>query len=215
MQKLLTQLKAVSNKKNQEHLLQLILIELQYLLLKIQLCSNIIETNQLFDLLETTQLSLVTLNNSKHIQLPSLLLQFTVDFNNVYDQNNRQYFFENIKKNRYVYGDIIDAFSKILNDFKQGCLKPQLVENQENLITKSIQNLLYFIAAANTAADADIFFEKLLTIQELLSKMTFVYNIPLHKPLMNFIYDCERLDDAQTRVNLFKRIKQGEYNIFR
>lgn len=30
---------------------------------------------------------------------------------------------------------------------------------------------------------------------------------------MQFIYDCERLDDSQTRIDLFKRIKQGTYNI--
>lgn len=214
MQKLLHRLETIPSKEKQAHLLLSILVELQYLLFRIQFCDIFVETHELFDLLEETQLTLTKLNNRSQVQLPPLLLQFIVDFSDVYDQKNRRQLFENIKENQYIYADIVSAFSKILSDFKEVVLKPRLLEAQKQLITKNIQNLLRLIAAERQSADADIYFEKLLAIQELLSQVTFVYNIPLNEPLMQFIYDCDRLDDSQTRIDLFKRIKQGEYNIF-
>lgn len=148
-------LETIPNKEKQENLLQSILIELQYLLFRIQLCATTLDAHEFFDTLEEAQLVLAKLNNRNQVKLPPLLMQFIVDFSDVYDENTRRQLFENIKENQYVYGDIVSAFSKILSGFKEGVLKPQLIETQKHLISKSIQDLLRLIAAEKKPTDGE------------------------------------------------------------
>lgn len=214
MQQLLEKLKVIPNKEQKENLFQLILVELQYLLFKIQFCSSTRDADEFFNIVEETQLALAQMKNRNQIELPPLLLQFIADFDDVYDQNSREQLLTSIKENKYRYGDTIQAFSKILDDIKKSILKPELLASQKQLIVKKIQELLDVIATKKQSVDADIYFEQLLAIQELLAEITFAYGIPLDEPLMHFIYDCDRLDDPQTRTDLFNRIKHDEYNVF-
>lgn len=214
MKRLLSSLEKFPSAEKQKNLLESILIELQYVLFRIQLCLTLSQANEFFDGLEEAQLVLVKLSTRKQIKLSAALQQFTIDFSDVYDNNIRKRLFNEINYNKYIYGDIVSPLYKILADIQQGVLKPLFVREQQQLISNTIKDLLCTISTAKEYVSVDGYFEKLLIIQELLSKAVFVYDILLDDPLMIFIHDCERLDDVETRVNLFKRIKQGEYNIF-
>jgi len=56
-----------------------------------------------------------------------------------------------------------------------------------------------------------LYFDKLQEIQEALSKLTFVEEIELSKPLRQFVRDCDRLDDIWLRKRLYNEIKNDKY----
>lgn len=211
LQRLLWRLQTFPSQEKQECLLQSIIIELQYRLFRIQLCSPLSQAQEFFDDFEAAQLELAKLNNRCHIQLPSPLLRFIADFDDVYDAKMRERLFEEISSNTYVYGDIIPPLYKILDDVMQGILKPLLAQAQQDILRNKIQEILHAIAVQADCTTANSHFEKLLVITEFLSHAAYGYEIAFDDPLPELIYDCDRLDDYETRVWLFKRIKQGEY----
>jgi hypothetical protein len=73
---------------------------------------------------------------------------------------------------------------------------------------------LLFSAISNTdkVDDAELIFKNLEDIQFVLAKSIFKNNIEVTSFLRQFVYDFDRIDDNETKVNLYNRIKTEGIN---
>jgi hypothetical protein len=91
--------------------------------------------------------------------------------------------------------------------------------NKENiqimlpLILEEIYKLLERIYECNTEKQAQIYFDELWEIQELLSGIAFKHGLSLPQELKKIVRDCERLDDKDVRHFLFNEIKNDTYSL--
>lgn len=82
---------------------------------------------------------------------------------------------------------------------------------------KDIENeidLLFFqkIKHCKTVEEANVYFNILQEIQELLAILYFKESINFSEKIEGFIRDCDRLDDEWLRNKLFCEIKKDNYN---
>jgi|GEM_PF-2892771 len=216
IQRLLYRLDIEHNKQEKNELFELLLTEVYYLILRIQVCHTYKETYDFFDQLQEVQLALMKLKNRYQTKLPLLLEKFTFDFSDVYDHDARKQLFDDINNNLCIYTStttLCDAFSKILVDIEQTKIRPLFSDAQQKLFFENIENLLQQIVLSKHLVDAEPYFLRLYDVQGILSEAHFKYNVPLNPSLRKFVRDCERLDDSWTRANLFKQIKEGTYDL--
>ena len=79
------------------------------------------------------------------------------------------------------------------------------------LLYNRILALLEYVKSAESAVEAEAYFNELLKIHEILSELLFVHGIQMTPQLRKFIRDCERLDDEWLREYLFKELKNNRY----
>lgn len=73
---------------------------------------------------------------------------------------------------------------------------------------------LLFSAISNTdkVDDAELIFKNLEDIQFVLAKSIFKNGIEVSSFLRQFVYDFDRIDDSETKRNLYNRIKAESTN---
>jgi hypothetical protein len=81
------------------------------------------------------------------------------------------------------------------------------------LLLKAINKTLSKIKNYETPKAANACFDELQEAHRTLSKLFYNYNIDMTPELDKFIYDCERLDDNETREYFFKEIKNDRYSL--
>ena len=82
---------------------------------------------------------------------------------------------------------------------------PQLLE----LINKQLAQ----IRQTKSIQQAKPYFDILQDTQFIVARLAFIKEVPLTKELGKFLSDCDRLDDPWLRDQLFRRLKQGTYNL--
>jgi hypothetical protein len=93
-----------------------------------------------------------------------------------------------------------------------------LIENhlsqKQGLVFIEQEIKLLFSAISNTdkVDDAELIFKNLEDIQFVLAKSIFKNNIEVTSFLRQFVYDFDRIDDNETKVNLYNRIKTEGIN---
>ena len=81
------------------------------------------------------------------------------------------------------------------------------------IIEKEIDDLIFNkIKSSKDVKSADVYFNILLEIQSILSRLLIVEEIPLSEKLTDFTIDFEPIYDEWVRQEIFNRVKQGIYN---
>lgn len=99
-----------------------------------------------------------------------------------------------------------------VNDMKNESIKNNTTQNQDFLF-EEINKLFSKIKICLHYKDADIYFDQLLAIQEMLGSLVFKYDIKILPSLRKFVRDCERLDDDDVRKWLFNELKSNQYSL--
>lgn len=206
---LLQEIEANQIKTNISDKLAILSREINYILLKIKFCETIEKADIYFDLLDKIQLIAATLHYKYGIHLSKSLNHFIINFNQLYDSNERNRLFIEIKNNQHLYrpkNDIV--LLKILEDLEQNPTQSN-VSPILPFLHEEVNHLLTKIKLCKSIAEAHIYFDLLQKIQNVLAILVFKYDIKVSKSFRDFIYDCDRLDDLELRKYLFKKIKHG------
>lgn len=75
-------------------------------------------------------------------------------------------------------------------------------------IEQEIKLMFTAIANTNNINDAGFFFKGLEDVQFVLAKAIFKNGIEVTPFLRQFVYDFDRIDDKETKENLYSRIKK-------
>lgn len=92
-------------------------------------------------------------------------------------------------------------------------IQPEKIDEQLPLMLEIINDLLIKIKLSKDIQAANYYFDILQEVQDVLSTIAFVKEIPITKELDKFLSDCERLDDAWTREMLFKMLRADTYHL--
>lgn len=76
-------------------------------------------------------------------------------------------------------------------------------------LSEEINRLLRLIETCATIEVANIYFDLLQKVQEVLSGLVFERKVRVSRILIRFIKDCDQIDDPSLREHLFKKIKHG------
>lgn len=79
-------------------------------------------------------------------------------------------------------------------------------------IEQEIKLLFSAISYTDKVDDAELIFKNLEDIQFVLAKSIFKNNIEVTSFLRQFVHDFDRIDDNETKVNLYNRIKTEGIN---
>lgn len=103
----------------------------------------------------------------------------------------------------------------ILSEINSLLLNPEIdrhaISSKLRLLEDEIQELLKKISNTTKLNDAETEFKKLDDYQLAGAKLYFKHNFKISRRLEMFIKDFDRLDDLETRKNLFGMIKTGKY----
>jgi hypothetical protein len=75
-------------------------------------------------------------------------------------------------------------------------------------IEQEIKLLFSAVASTNKIDDAELLFKKLEYIQFVLAKSIFKNGTEVTPFLRKFVYDFDRIDDTETKENLYNRMKK-------
>lgn len=76
-------------------------------------------------------------------------------------------------------------------------------------VEQEIRLLFSAIANTNKVDDAELFFKTLEDIQFVLAKAIFKNGLEVTSFLSEFVYDFDRIDDFETKTNLYHKIKHN------
>ncbi len=82
----------------------------------------------------------------------------------------------------------------------------------QEFIEEEIRLLFLAISNTNKIEDAELIFNNLEDIQIVLAKSIFKDRIIVTPFLKDFVYDFDRIDDFETRLNLFEKLKSRRTN---
>lgn len=80
------------------------------------------------------------------------------------------------------------------------------------LVKNEIAGLIKNIRVCESIAMVDKYFDELQRLQEALSQLLFEYDFQMPAELVNFVGECDRLDDIRLREYLFVKIKNNNYS---
>jgi hypothetical protein len=91
--------------------------------------------------------------------------------------------------------------------------KPKLL-NDIPAIIGELKTIFTCIKQTKDFGDAQPYFEFLMNVVCIpLERMWFVHNLNVGEEVKKFINDFDRIDDLQTRKELYKEIKDGTYTL--
>lgn len=90
----------------------------------------------------------------------------------------------------------------------------KLAENLSNRIQLIDQTTKYIFSKLTSCDqnEANAYFDILMDIQSVLSKIQNLYDINLPKTLKFFVNDFDRIDDMETRLYILDKIQNSEYH---
>lgn len=187
--------------------------EINYLILRIELCSNPEDANIYFDMLDNIQLTLAKIHYKYGPILSNYLQQFIKDFDCLYDREERKRLFNIIKSHRHDYKKQSDRLLlKVLENIYNEPIKTNVIP-LFSFLYKEINCLLGKIQHCENIGTAKVYFDILQKIQEVLAELAFRYEIAMPSNLYKFIRDCDRLDDTWLREYLLDKLKKGQYSL--
>jgi hypothetical protein len=83
-------------------------------------------------------------------------------------------------------------------------------KNGLEFIEQEIKLLFSTIASTNKIDDAELLFKNLEDVQFVLAKSIFKNGTEVTPFLRKFVYDFDRIDDKETKENLYSRIKSKD-----
>ncbi len=100
-----------------------------------------------------------------------------------------------------------------MNNFIKLIEKELYSQNTFNLdfIQKQIELLFDLIKETKNIDEAELIFKILEEIQFVLAKGIFKDKLEVNQFLRQFVYDFDRIDDDETKIHLFNKIKSLEY----
>lgn len=78
-------------------------------------------------------------------------------------------------------------------------------------VQKEIQLLFDLIEEANCIEETDLIFKNLDDIHHTLAKYVFTNELAVDRSLGEFIYDFDRVDDINTKIYIYNKIKSKTY----
>lgn len=80
--------------------------------------------------------------------------------------------------------------------------------NGLDVVEQEIKLMFLEIKNINKIEDAELIFNKLEDVQYILAKLVFKNEVEVTPFLRQFVYDFDRIDDRETKIALFNKIKK-------
>jgi hypothetical protein len=216
MHNLIEILRSIENEKEKKNIIlhiSSLAQEINFLLLKINFCTDFQQANRYFDLLEKIQLILATIQHKLRINLPNNLSQFVKDFDDVYDLETRKNLFAVIKKNQTLYNPNYDAMiSKYMFEITDSPPAGDL-NSQLQFLRNQLIRLIGSIKTCKNFSEAYQYFNVLENLHNCLAMILFKYDITLDQGLNDFVRIFDRIDDPHERQYLYDKIKNNSYYV--